>query len=111
MRLFFVVTTNLRFIIDNIETGKWFNFHISQRKHKELVKIFITDYKYQFHFQNNDFYLEVRINGQRKIFEKNEKPITYKEVKVWAGDAYYPGADAEIKNFISCTSGNIWKDL
>ena len=53
-------------------------------------------------FQNNDTYFEVRINDQQKIFEKNENPITYKNINVFAGDKYWPSADVEIKKFYAC---------
>ena len=42
------------------------------------------------------------VNNQRKVDEKNDNPLEFENVKVYASDSISNPAAAEIKNFIVC---------
>ena len=47
----------------------------------------------------------MRIDGIRKVYEKNTKPRQDVNVRVYnGGDKYNPPADAVIRNLYACTS-------
>ena len=52
---------------------------------------------------NKSFYqvfYKVSVDGQQIQSVEIEAPKSYKNVKVFAGDNFYPGADASYKNLI-----------
>merc|ERR1711970_1141325 len=69
-----------------IETGKWNKIEINQK---------LVDEKYMF---------EVLINGESKRSVENTTPDKYENIKVFAGDDWYPAAEGKIKNLKIATS-------
>merc|ERR1711970_1234094 len=63
-----------------IETGKWNKIEINQK---------LVDEKYMF---------EVLINGESKRSVENTSPDKYENIKVFAGDDWYPAAEGKIRN-------------
>merc|ERR1719209_1380019 len=63
-----------------IESGKWNKIEINQK---------LVDGKYMY---------EVLLNGESKRSVENTTPEKYENVKVFAGDDWYPAADGKIKN-------------
>merc|ERR1719209_830332 len=62
-----------------IESGKWNKIEINQK---------LVDGKYMY---------EVLLNGESKRSVENTTPEKYENVKVFAGDDWYPAADGKIK--------------
>merc|ERR1719430_1462362 len=69
-----------------VESGKWVKMEINQK---------LVDGKYMF---------EVLINGESKRSEENTTPAKYDNIKVFAGDDWYPAADGKIRNLMISTS-------
>merc|ERR1739844_192003 len=69
-----------------VESGKWIKMEINQKQ---------VDGKYMF---------EVLINGESKRSDENTTPAKYDNIKVFAGDDWYPAADGKIKNLKIFTS-------
>ena len=44
-------------------------------------------------------YYSIFVNGNQKLKEENAKWETFKDVKVFAGDNFYPPADATYSSF------------
>merc|ERR1739844_639466 len=63
-----------------IETGKWNKIEINQK---------LVDGKYMF---------EVLLNGESKRSVENTTPDKYENIKVFAGDDWYPAAEGKIRN-------------
>merc|ERR1719222_102057 len=63
-----------------VESGKWVKVEINQK---------LVDGKYMF---------EVLINGESKRSDENTTPAKYDNIKVFAGDDWYPAADGKIRN-------------
>merc|ERR1719209_2406814 len=63
-----------------IESGKWNKIEFNQK---------LVDGKYMY---------EVLLNGESKRSVENTTPEKYENVKVFAGDDWYPAADGKIKN-------------
>merc|ERR1719430_1167536 len=69
-----------------IETGKWMKLEINQK---------VVDGKSMF---------EVLLDGESKRSVENTTPQKFDNIKVFAGDDYYPAADGKIKNLKIATS-------
>ena len=41
----------------------------------------------------------MNIDGKQVVHLKNENPLKFENVKVYAGDKYHEAADAEVRNF------------
>jgi len=50
----------------------------------------------------DNYYFEVKVDGERVLHVKNDNPRTFENVKVYAGDKYHQNANAEIRTFEAC---------
>ena len=43
-------------------------------------------------------FFEVKLDGQRMFYEKNENPQSFENVKVWTNDQHHAAASVRIRN-------------
>ena len=53
----------------------------------------------------DEYYFAVTIDGSRQMFAKNEKPLQFRDVKVFMGDKYNSRANARIRNLVINNQG------
>ena len=76
-------------------------------KYFELIRLLDNQQIISFSFQEGHYFFEVKLDGQRKFYEKNENPQPFENVKVWTNDQHYPNAaSVRIRNLHIESAGN-----
>ena len=57
---------------------------------------------FEIFIQSGNYFFDVTIDGVRKVHIQNNIPRQFTNVKIYAGDAYYEAADAQLRNFYAC---------
>ena len=69
-------------------------------KYFELIRLLDNQQIISFSFQEGHYFFEVKLDGQRKFYEKNENPQPFENVKVWTNDLHgaEPAGGVRIRN-------------
>ena len=71
--------------ITNFDGCKFFKYH----NHNLLI---------DFVSIKDGHFFEVKLDGQRMFYEKNENPQPFENVKVWTNDQHHAAASVRIRN-------------
>jgi len=66
----------------DIDLEKWYHIEIYQAE------------------RNGQYYYTIKIDGTEEVNVVNSRPLAFQDVKVFAGDNFFPAADADYKNLI-----------
>ena len=98
--------SNYHFDFHSINVNKWYSIIIQQIWENGKVKVKEELHK-RYKFIICQIYYSVSVDGKQIYRVENKDPRTFQDVKVFAGDNFFPAADASYRNMVWENLGNI----